>query len=294
MDLMDDKMLRFGVCRLIAIFTLVYATGALTVGNTAETKPNDRCPLCDAWRPYSSVGSAFDSNDLLVISQVSLALPGCSPARAHVLRQGFQKDCVEHRNGCLPEYVLYELDEDPQCKRAKPPARRGSLVELLVDESQFGAGSERMEARIVETTKDAYEPHKSPVKIKWYLIRSDYNPGDEGSGYGALIASEIEHRRIDDKLNKEWRRLLRVVNENKRAELIRRQRLWLKAIDKRCRQDGGAAPQWESVYFVSCLSGAFEKRIEQFQDLRECIMEKRTPCPALTTDDPGVNNMDYR
>jgi uncharacterized protein YecT (DUF1311 family) len=126
------------------------------------------------------------------------------------------------------------------------------------------------------------------------LIRRDYNPGDEGSGYGTGIAASIEHHNVDEKLNAEWHRLLKVAEEKRRTELIRRQRRWLKAIDTRCREDGGAAPQWESANFTMCLTDAFEKRIREFQDLRKCMMEKTTSCPALTTDDPSVNNQDHR
>lgn len=150
-----------------------------------------------------------------------------------------------------------------------------------------------MEASIVETREHVYG-QRTPAKIRWYLIRRNYNPGDEGSGNGAGIATSIEHCNVDEKLNEEWQLLLKEADEKKRTELIRRQRLWLKAIDKRCREDGGAAPQWEAVYFTQCLTDAWEKRIREFEDLRKCMMEKRTSCPALATDDPSVNNEDQR
>jgi uncharacterized protein YecT (DUF1311 family) len=152
---------------------------------------------------------------------------------------------------------------------------------------------------IVQSTKHTYGENniygeRTPVKISWSLIRHNYNPGDEGSGYGAEIAASIEHRKVDEKLNEEWRHLLKIAEGKKRSELIRRQRLWLKAIDKACREDGGAAPQWESAYFTMCLTDAFNKRISQFQDLRECITAKCVSCPALATDDPSANNEKYR
>jgi hypothetical protein len=149
-----------------------------------------------------------------------------------------------------------------------------------------------MEAAIVQTTQHVYG-QRTPAKIRWYLIRRDYNPGDEGSGDGAWIAASLGRREADEKLNAEWQRLLKAADGKKRPELIRRQRLWLKAIDKRCREDGGAAPQWEAAYVSMCFTDAFDKRTEAFQDLRNCIVEKKTSCPALATDDPSVSRENY-
>jgi uncharacterized protein YecT (DUF1311 family) len=262
-------------------------------GNTQAGEPITDCTFCDGWRPYKSDGITFTSKDLLVVTRDSLTLPGCSPAKARVVQQGFDKDYLDDPSKPLPIYVLYALNQDPKCKRPIPLVHTGSLVEVYVEQPQFGTGSERMEAAIVQTTEHVYG-QRTPAKIRWYLIRRHYNPGDEGSGNGAGIAASIEHRKADEKLNEEWQRLLKVVDEKKRSELIRRQRLWLKAIDKACREDGGAAPQWESAYFTMCLTDAFNKRVAVFQNLRNCILDKGTSCPALTTDDPSVNNQDHR
>jgi uncharacterized protein YecT (DUF1311 family) len=278
---------------IIVISALTCVIGIMTPGNATETKPTDHCTFCDTWRPYSSDGTTFASSDVFVVTRDSLALPGCSPVKARVVQQGFDKDLFGDPARPLPIYVLYELKEDPKCKRPMPTVHAGSLIEVHVDQPQFGAGSERMEASIVQTTKHEYG-QRTPAETRWHLIRQDYNPGDEGSGLGAGIVVRIEHRKVDEKLNEEWQRLLKVTDEKKRAEFIRSQRRWLKAIDKRCREDGGAAPQWEAVYFTECLTDAFKTRIEEFRNLRNCILEKRTSCPALATDDPSVNNERYR
>ncbi len=278
---------------IIAIFVLTYTTGIVTPGNTAETKPADHCTFCDTWRPYNSYGTTFASDDVFVITRDSLALPGCSPAKARVVQQGFDKDLLDDPSIPLPIHVLYKLEEEPKCKRPIALVRTGTLIELDVEQPQFAAGSERMTASIVQTTTHQYG-QRTPAKAWWYLIRHDYNPGDEGSGYGTEIGASIKHRKVDEKLNEEWQRLLKVVSEKKRTELIRRQRLWLKSIDERCREDGGAAPQWESAYFTMCLTDAFNERIQEFRNLRICILEKKASCPSLTTDNPRVNNEDHR
>jgi len=278
---------------LSTFLTLSFLITTAAFYNAEGTEPITDCTFCDKWRPYNSDGTTFASDDVFVVTRDSLALPGCSQAKARVVQQGFDKDYLDDPSKPLPIYVLYALNQEPKCKRPMPSVHSGSLVEVYVEQPQFGAGSERMELSIVETTEHAYG-QRTPAKIRWYLIRRDYNPGDEGSGYGTDIAASIEHRKVDEKLNEEWQRLIKVAEGKTRAELIRRQRQWLKAIDKRCREDGGAAPQWESAYFTMCLTDAFKKRIEEFQDLRKCIMEKRTSCPALATDDPSVNNQDRR
>ena len=276
-----------------AIFALACISGMTTAGETAETKPTDHCTFCDTWQPYRSHGASFGSNDVFVIRRDSLALPGCSTAKARVVRQGFGKDDFDDPGRPLPIYVLYQLDEDPKCERPMPFVRTGTLVEVDVEQPQFGAGSERMTASIVQTTKHEYG-QRTPAKIWWYLIRRGYNPGDEGSGDGAGIVASIDQQKADEKLNQEWQLLLKEVDEKKRTELVRRQRQWLKAIDKRCREDGGAAPQWEAAYFTMCLTDAFEKRTREFQNLRNCVMQRKASCPALATDDPSVSKEDDR
>jgi uncharacterized protein YecT (DUF1311 family) len=277
---------------LIAIFALVCSIGVTTVGNAAETKPTDHCTFCDTWRPYSSDGTNFASNDVFVITRDSLALPGCSPVKARVVRQGFDKDYLDDRIRPLPIYVLYELEEDPKCKRPMPLVHARTLVVVYVEQPQFAVGSERMEARIVETTKHEYGPRMIPAKIEWELIRRDYNPGDEGSGQGARIVSTIKHREVDEKLNEEWKRLLKVVEGKNRSELRRQQSLWLGAVRQRCDCKRGALPEWEVAYLTMCLNGAFKKRIAEFRNLRNCILEKRTSCPDLAADDPNVTRED--
>jgi uncharacterized protein YecT (DUF1311 family) len=278
---------------VIAILVLVCATSVLALAHSAKTKPSDNCTFCGSWRPYRSKRITFAPDDVLVISRDSLAIPGCSPVKAHIVEQSFGKDVYDDPSKPLPIYVLYKLDEAPKCKRMMPKAHKGSFFEVCVHQPHFGVGSERMEASIVAASKQE-NGYRTYAMIEWYLIRNGYNPGDEGSGDGAWIAVCIEHRKVDEKLNEEWRRLLKVADGNKRTELKRRQRQWLKAIDKRCRVDRGAYPDWERAYYRSCLINGFEKRIGEFQDLRDCIMEKSASCPALATDDPSVNNMDVR
>ena len=244
---------------LCTFLTLTFLITLAVSGNTQEAKPITDCTFCDNWRPYNSDGTTFASDDVFVVTRDSLALPGCSPAKARVVQQGFDKDYLDDPSKPLPIYVLYTLNQDPKCKRPIPSMHTGSLVEVYVNQPQYGTGSERMEAAIVQTTEHVYG-QGTPAKIRWYLIRRGYNPGDEGSGYGAGIAASIEHRKADEKLNEAWQRLLKVVDEKKRSELIRRQRLWLKAIDKACREDGGAAPQWESAYFIMCRTDAFQQK----------------------------------
>ena len=278
---------------LCTFLTLTFLITLAVSGNTQEAKPITDCTFCDTWHPYRSFGTTFASDDVFVITRDTLALPGCSPAKVRVIQQGFDKDYLDDPSSPLPIYVLYELEEDPKCKRPVPFLHAGTLIEVDVAQPQRGAGSERMTASIVETTKHEHG-QRTPAKIYWDLIRHDYNPGDEGSGDGAGIVASIDQRKADEKLNREWQLLLKEVDEKKRTQLVRRQRQWLKAIDERCREDLGAAPQWEAAYFTMCLTDAFEKRTREFQNLRKCIMEKRSSCPALDTDDPSVSNERYR
>lgn len=115
---------------IIAVLVLACTTNIITIGNTAETKPTDHCIFCDTWLPYSSSGTTFASDDVLIITRDSLALPGCSQAKVRVVQQGFGKDDFDDPRRPLPVYILYELTEDPKCKRAMPLANTGSLVEV--------------------------------------------------------------------------------------------------------------------------------------------------------------------
>ncbi len=93
-----------------------------------------------------------------------MAFPGCSPAKARVIQQGFDKDYLDDPSSPLPIYVMYELEEDPKCKRPVPFLHAGTLIEVDVAQPERRAGSERMTASIVETTKHEYG-QRTPAKI---------------------------------------------------------------------------------------------------------------------------------
>jgi uncharacterized protein YecT (DUF1311 family) len=256
-------------------------------------EPIANCSFCDTWKPYNSEGVSFSSKDLFIVTRDSLALPGCSSVKAIIVKQGFDKDYLDDADRPLPIFIIYKLVEQPKCKKIIPDVYPGALVELYVNQPQFDVGSERMDLAIVSSTEHRYG-ERIPAKVRWELIRKQYNPGDEGSGYGTGIALSIEQREVDEQLNKEWQLLLAVVNDKQKSDIKKKQRKWLKFVNKVCSKDEGAAPQWENAYFSMCLTDAFKKRIKEFKDLRKCITAKKTSCPSLTISDPSINNMDYR
>jgi uncharacterized protein YecT (DUF1311 family) len=290
MNLWNSKLLFF-FSFLILLIVLV-----VTVVNTHDAyaiEPIANCSFCDTWKPYSSEGVSFSSKDLFIVTRESLALPGCSSVKAIIVKQGFDKDYLGDAKKPLPICIIYKLKEQPKCKKKIPDVYPGALVELYVNQPQFSGRSERMDLAIVSNIEHKYGETMS-AKVRWELIRSQYKPGDEGSGDGIGIAARIEHREVDEQLNDEWHSLLVVVNDKEKLDIKKKQRKWLQYINNVCSKNEGAAPQWEYAYFTMCLTGAFKKRIKEFEDLRKCITAKKTSCPSLTVSDSSINNMDYR
>lgn len=257
--------------------------GILMACSAFGSRADTPCSYCGTWRPFSSLGAKYTASDLLTVSTNAVSLPGCSAARTGVVEEAIDSDVISDRAFPKPIRAIVRFQEAPKCSHPVKLAVTGALLMLRVD-PKFQQDSEELDAEFVMKDAQSRTGYKS-AGVAWYLVRSTYNPCDEGSGRGSLICGMIAQRRADDRLNAEWRLLLNAAGERRRQSLVRTQRAWLKVVAKACSErgkDSGGAPEWIEAHEVLCTADAYDKRAGQFVDLRACYEQQTHDCPELS------------
>ena len=265
----------------------------------------DPCSYCGVWIPFSqNYDSPYSSNDRLTITEQSIALPGCSPAKSTQLFLTDKASYIAPETARLkPLKIIIQIEGSMNCASPLPGLSNGTLIEIQLRPRGYENSEELALVIFAPTTleeiKASYtyqliptpagkkQMMKRPPRPKglggWWFIREKYDPCGEGAGRGAWICSAIEHKKADEALNAEWKRLLTVITPDKKQGLIITQKKWLEECSAECTKEGvdrGYHP-WGLAYETFCLAREKRERSIEFRELNECIRSGKLDCPQL-------------
>jgi uncharacterized protein YecT (DUF1311 family) len=265
----------------------------------------DSCSYCGIWIPFSQkYDSPYSSNDRLTITEQSIALPGCSPAKSTQVFLTDKASYIAPETARLkPLKIIIQIEGSINCASPLPGLSNGTLIEIQL-RPRGHANSEELALvlfapttleqlkasythQLIPTPPGQKQMMKRPPRPNelggWWFIREKYDPCGEGEGRGAWICSAIEHKKADEVLNSEWSRLLNVITPDKKKALITTQKKWLKECSVECAKEGvdrGYHP-WGLAYETSCLAREKRERSIEFRELNECIRSGKLDCPQL-------------
>jgi uncharacterized protein YecT (DUF1311 family) len=265
----------------------------------------DSCSYCGVWIPFSEMSEAsYTSSDRLIITEHTIALPGCSPAKSTQVFLTDKTDYVPPEDARVkPLKTILRIKGPVSCDLPHPGLSDGVLIEIKLRPRGY-ENSEELELvlfapttleelkasythQLIPTPPGQKQMMKRPPRPNelggWWFIREKYDPCGEGEGRGAWICSAIEHKKADEVLNSEWSRLLNVITPDKKKALITTQKKWLKECSAECAKEGvdrGYHP-WGLAYETSCLAREKRERSIEFRELNECIRNGKLDCPQL-------------
>jgi uncharacterized protein YecT (DUF1311 family) len=265
---------------------------------------DDLCSYCGVWVPFSG-NPTYSFNDRLTITEQTIALPGCSPAKTKQVLVTYKADYRASEEARLkPLKTVLKIEEPMKCVRHLPGLSNGALVEIqlrprgyedseeialeLFDPNNFEALKDSYTEELIHTPPGEMQMVKrppSPVALgRWWFIRERYDPCFEGAGRGVWICSALKHKKADELLNSEWRRLLTVIMPEKKRSFITTQKKWLKACESKCAQEGvknGGYHPWPLAMETYCLANYKTDRAKEIESLYECINHGKGHCPKL-------------
>jgi uncharacterized protein YecT (DUF1311 family) len=236
------------------------------------------------WVPYAETTNIkFISSDRLIIGENKLVLPGG------------------------PEYKIkgvYNYDNEAKCIVQIYNLMKEIYIEIKVTEGPY-ENSERLFVTVfgpttLEAIKASYaykliptplgkkqkvsRPPRPKEVAGWWFIRENHNPCDEGTNRGTWICSVIAHKKADESLNFEWKRLMSIVSKIHKKSLIANQNKWLKSCSEKCVEKitEGASVSWGLSEEAFCLADQKIKRSKEIFELYGRIQNDNSITPKLT------------
>lgn len=254
----------------------------------------DSCSYCGVWIPFSEMSDAsYNSSDRLTITEHTIALPGCSPAKSTQVFFTNKTDYGPPEDALVkPLKALLKIEGQINCNLPLTGLSNGALVEINLRPRGY-KNSEEIEL-IVFAPSPLTEIKYADIHVVvptnrkelggWWFVREEYDYCSEGEGRGVWICSAIDHKKADEELNTEWNNLLTVIKPDKKKIIISTQKKWLKACSKTCAKEGaesGGYHPWGLAYETFCLARNKIDRAMEFRSLHECISGGKKNCHQL-------------